>query len=112
MTLDIFKIIIQFTQNFSFILKSNQLNFIILVTYKTYADTCSSILLCKPSTGLTCPSTATGCACPTTLTANQCDCPTTHYWDSASSKCLAKSSESGSCTNDYMCKYISFLIYA
>ena len=78
------------------------------VTYSTYEETCTAIQLCHPTSGLICPSIASGCSCPTTLAANKCDCPTTHYWDSGSSACVIRVSESGTCVvgQDYICNFI------
>ena len=75
------------------------------VTYSSYGQSFSSTQLCKPLTSLICPSTATGCICPDTLAANFCDCPTTHYWDSTSSACVARKPLHNSCSNDYECTY-------
>lgn len=75
-------------------------------TYSIYGQFCDVNLLCKPLTNLTCPSTATGCNCPNTIPAGQCDCPTSHFWDSVSLTCVIRSSKSETCTvgKDYMCK--------
>ena len=77
--------------------------------YSTYQASCTSVQLCDPSIGLTCPTTASGCNCPTTSTANKCDCPTTHYWDQSS--CVARVSENDNCDYDYMCKKKFFYLY-
>jgi hypothetical protein len=80
---------------------------LILVSYKSYGNTCSTIYNCSSTAGLICPTTATGCACPNTLTAYQCDCPTTHYYETLNSTCTTRSTEGGKCTvgKDYMCEY-------
>ena len=82
-----------------------------IVTYNSYGDSCSAQLLCHPTSGLTCPSTASGCNCPTTLAADKCDCPTTHYWNGTT--CVTRVTHSGSCTvgEDYICNdLMTFLL--
>ncbi len=73
-------------------------------TYSAYRDGCNATQLCNPAKFFTCLSNKTSCNCPDdTLIAGQCDCPTTHYYDSNTAACVDRVSATKTCSDDYMC---------
>jgi hypothetical protein len=48
------------------------------------------------------------CDCPYQLNGNQCNCPTTHYWNGT--RCVSRFTINQNCTYDYQCAYATGLI--